>query len=448
MKKLVFAIQLIMLPLVLLAQENKGVIFQQDLSWQMVLNKAKEENKHIFIDAFATWCAPCKQMDAAVYPDSNVGSVMNAKFISVKVQMDSTANDNSLIKSWYKDAKKIRDQYKISGYPSYLFFSPNGKLVYKDLGYKDAGSFLKLVQFATDSERETFRSKLNDYINGERDYPHLGDLAIMTKKVLGNNKLALTIAEDYKLNYLDKLRADDFLTKDNIEFINQNGGIYLINSKDYLFHACSNQPEFIDSLINYNGYSTIVVHGVISKEEVQSRLFKDDQPLVKKPDWRGIKRNIEKKYPRIKVTDFILNEKISFYRRIKNWDLYTFYKSEHIKHHPPKVDGMEVFFALNEPAWDVFQRCDDQKSLKRALEWSELSIKLEGNNVQYLDTRANLLYKLGNIKDAIATEKLALEEEELNLIRNGKPQRSGFVAEFENNLKKMKAGLPTWPVVR
>ncbi len=69
---------------------EEGIAFEEGLSWQQVKEKALAANKHIFLDIFATWCGPCKQMDKQVYPNDTVGRFMNARFISVKVQMDST----------------------------------------------------------------------------------------------------------------------------------------------------------------------------------------------------------------------------------------------------------------------------------------------------------------------------------------------------------------------
>jgi len=87
--------------------ENKGIRFEQDLSWEQIKAKAKGENKYIFIDVYATWCGPCKMMDRDVYPNDIVGAVVNDQFISVKIQMDRTAYDNELVKRRYADARSL-----------------------------------------------------------------------------------------------------------------------------------------------------------------------------------------------------------------------------------------------------------------------------------------------------------------------------------------------------
>ncbi len=59
---------LFLLPLLAMAQENKGIQFLKDLSWEQILAKAAKENKFVFVDCYATWCVPCKTMDNNVYP--------------------------------------------------------------------------------------------------------------------------------------------------------------------------------------------------------------------------------------------------------------------------------------------------------------------------------------------------------------------------------------------
>lgn len=87
------------------AQEQAGIKFEKGLSWAQLKEKAKKENKYIFLDCFTTWCAPCKVMEQEVFTRKNVGDFFNASFINVKAQFDSTKNDNEEVRSWYPDVK-------------------------------------------------------------------------------------------------------------------------------------------------------------------------------------------------------------------------------------------------------------------------------------------------------------------------------------------------------
>lgn len=435
-------------PAILFAQEKIGINFRQDLSWVELLTKAKAEGKYIFIDAYTTWCGPCKMMENDVYKKKEVGDAINPQFITVKVQMDKTERDIDIVKKWYIDADMLRERFQIVAFPSFLFFSPDGQLVYKDLGYRNSEKFIKLAMFAVDPSRKNFRTQLAAYQKGERNFSIMPELSITTKALLGDKDLAFTIAKDYKENFLDKLNKDDFLKKENIQFINDNGSIALIHSTDYLFKSCYSQPQLIDSIIGDKGFSTSIVNGVIAKEEILQKLFKNDSAVALNPNWKLIKSEIMMKYPNVDAENLVFNEKIDFYRHIENWDCYTLYKSKQIRMSPPKSDGNEVFFGLNGPAWDVFLHCDNRKSLKRALLWIELALKLDKQNhrYQYIDTKANILYKLGNVNEAITCEKQAIDALEMNALKENRPRDVGGISNYQSIIKKMKAGLPTWPI--
>src|ERR1700744_114335 len=125
--------------------QDKGIHFTQGLSWQQIKEKARKENKYIFVDCYATWCAPCRRMDAEVYPDTTLGSFVNRRFISVKVQMDSTKKDQESIRVWYADAHEIQRGYKVNVLPTFLFFTPDGKLAHRSAGFSMSAHFLKLT---------------------------------------------------------------------------------------------------------------------------------------------------------------------------------------------------------------------------------------------------------------------------------------------------------------
>jgi len=89
---------------------------------------------------------------------------------------------------------------------------------------------------------------------------------------------------------------------------------------------------------------------------------------------------------------------------------------------------------LNNNAWMIFVKCKKKKILEKALKWSEMSINLCNNKIemsQFLDTKANLLYKLGMTKQAVSFEENAF-------------MLSGDFAGYLSTLNKMKIGMPTW----
>src|SRR5215468_4815310 len=131
-KQPLFTLAISLLPFLTQAQQNEpGIHFERLPNWNAVVAKAKQEHKYIFVDCYATWCGPCKTMDAEVYPNKEVGEVYNKDFISVKLQMDKTTNDDEQTKRWYKTAKTFNENYSISSLPTFLFFDENGNPLHK-----------------------------------------------------------------------------------------------------------------------------------------------------------------------------------------------------------------------------------------------------------------------------------------------------------------------------
>lgn len=420
------------------AQEGKGIHFDRSSSWSEILQRAKAEQKYIFIDAWATWCAPCKMMDERVYPDSAVGAAMNTQFINVKVQFDQTANDDAYTKSWYGDAKALNEKYKVSALPNFLFFTPDGELVHRGMGFQDPHQFISLAKFASDPKRKEYYALMKNYEAGKKDYTVLPGLITTTREIVGDKDKALAMAKDYKQNYLDTLPAATAITKDNLEFVGQYAS--LVHTNDQFFKAAYNEPALPDQLMDRDGWSAWLVTRTIRQDEIEKKLVKDGRPVAKHPNWKSIQSTIAKKYPKFDARKIMLDFQVTYYEAVdKNWKLWANALDQKIKLYPP-AQGMQSFMELNMNAWNTFLHCDDKSVLQKALAWSELSINgYEHKDVlQQLDTRANLLYKLGRKEEAVGQEKLALETSEK---MKGKP----FYEEFEETLQKMQAGEPTWP---
>lgn len=127
--------------------------------------KAKKENKPIFVDVYATWCGPCKNMAATSFVNSEVAALYNANFINVKVNGESVA----------EDGPKTMQAYQISAYPTLLYINPDGTLFRKVVGGMDVDALLKRGKEAMDpfnsltakARKAFFSSKQTekDYLN-------------------------------------------------------------------------------------------------------------------------------------------------------------------------------------------------------------------------------------------------------------------------------------------
>lgn len=84
-------------------------------SFASALTEAKRTGKPIFVDFYATWCGPCKYLDAVTYQDRRFVAE-SKKWVMVKVDAEKNAAN-----------VQLATKYKIEGFPSMLFLRPNGK---------------------------------------------------------------------------------------------------------------------------------------------------------------------------------------------------------------------------------------------------------------------------------------------------------------------------------
>jgi tetratricopeptide (TPR) repeat protein len=380
-------------------------------------------------------------MDVDVYLSEKVGDYMNKKFISVKVQMDSSKYDNEQVQKWYVDAKAFQLEYKITELPSFLFFSSDGELVHKAIGYKSIGSFITLASNANNPDKQYY-TLLKNYKQGMGSSDKLIYLATNASK-LGDRDLANEIIKHYFDKILPQLDDQQLLVKENIDFLTRFP--ILISTNSRFFNLCYKYPDKIDSIVGRQGVSKIFTYSVISNQEIWSKLFINNKPITNKPDWSNIYSNVSKKYNTQYATLLTNNAKLKFYRLIKDWRLFIVEKNKMLKEFPPKPGGgLEGdAWSLNVDAWDIFLTCDDKEVLRNALKWSELSIQLDSTNIQFYDTKANLLYKLGRVDEAIAWENKAIKMDNDNAKINGS-NKGAFFDEYIQVVDKMRKGIPTW----
>ncbi|WP_341228386.1 thioredoxin domain-containing protein [uncultured Arcticibacterium sp.] len=100
---------------------NTGIDFKlgETYSFESIKEEAVKADKIIFVDLFATWCGPCKKMEAEVFNQEAVGEKYNEAFVNYKVNIQSP------------EGAKVAKRYNINSYPTYLFLKPNGEVLYR-----------------------------------------------------------------------------------------------------------------------------------------------------------------------------------------------------------------------------------------------------------------------------------------------------------------------------
>ena len=95
------------------------------------LAKAKETGRPIMVDFFATWCGPCKMLDAETYSEVRVAAA-STNWIMVRIDVDKK--------------QALSSYYAVQSIPTILVLSPEGKELRREVGFIAPGPMLALLQ--------------------------------------------------------------------------------------------------------------------------------------------------------------------------------------------------------------------------------------------------------------------------------------------------------------
>lgn len=406
-----------------------GVDFQAGLTWSQIIAKAKLENKYIFVACYQSTCRSCFEMDADVYDNEEVAKIINQNFISIKVKIDTGGMNGECIKDWLAvDSELVNTHHHITSIPYYLFFSNRGEIIHCDLGYKNVFEFCATIKDALNPQRQYY-TLLRNYKEGIKEYNCIPYLVRFLEK-LDDDKLAHKLAFDYTEHYLFALNERVIFTKEDIYFV----ASYLQSSTQKGFKFFLNNKSKIDHIVQEGGFAEKVVDDIIYKEDIYPKLQVDRNNKTREPEWSKMERQLRSSYTESDAQNTILNAKIRWCGYFKSWPELA--KWQIIKLEKNSVSGVDTSAgARNEVNnlifTDVFVHCKKRALLRRAVRLQERIVNQDKNTPEYMDTYANLLYKLGKRNKAILFETSA------HLL---KPK----LTDISENLIKMKNGRPTW----
>jgi thioredoxin-related protein len=160
--------------------QAQGIVFFNG-TWDEAVKAAKEQEKPLFVDAYTTWCGPCKMMAQNVFPDEEVGAYFNRNFICIQIDMEKA------------DGLKFGRNYPVNAYPTLYFVDFDGKTIKKSVGAMQATGFLDFGKKVINSiDRSVELEKA--YTAGNRDPQFILNYIRALNK---SNKPSLRVANDY-----------------------------------------------------------------------------------------------------------------------------------------------------------------------------------------------------------------------------------------------------------
>lgn len=395
--------------------QQKGIVFINTGHWEAIVAQAKVQNKYIFVDCFTTWCGPCRYMSDVIFPTKEVGDFFNKNYISVALQIDSTSKDSPQTKFRYTDASYIKSLYNVEAFPTYLFFSPDGEIVHKIIGGSDATAFIEIGKAAM-SPQTQYYTQLKKYQTGQWDNEFLKRLTLLSMESFEDSN-RMKFAKEYIRSMPDLIKNSDL-----IQFVFQTTR----NIRDTGFRLMLNNLNAFEHIIGKDqlhiSIKTIIFEG-------ESDYNADTWDSWTEQKWLSYSKGLAEKYPAVanEAVDFI---KFVVFERTDQWLKFAKIVEKNIR-----LSTLSKR-QLNDYAWSVFKKCDDKVILEKALKWSKNSFQSSGPiEPGFIDTYANLLYKLGKNKKALEWE---LKAQNI-AIEQGAGKDWG-----EDVIKKIKAHEKTW----
>ncbi len=340
-------------------------------TWPEALEKAKKEELLIFVDAYASWCGPCKRMAAQTFPDPKAGEFFNANFLNLKIDMEKPEN------------AEFAQKYPVNSYPTLMFIDAEGTIVLKEVGGKNVDQLLETGRKALGKNDKSidFEKK---YAEGDRDPKMLFNYV---RALNAAGKPSLKITNEY-LN-----SQEDLSSEFNLKFI--------------LEGTVEADSRVFDLLVKHRDQ----IVAVSSAEAVNARVEKACKKTVSKAIEFKDKALLEEAKNKMKIGNpdrvavFAYEADMAYAKAVKDPSLLLKtaqnYQKTEVKNNSAKLHDLSVTLIRAFP--------EDKKVLKTAEKWAKKAAQ-NGGLAEYWMTLAGVYKLQGNTAKARSTAEFAKKE--------------------------------------
>lgn len=331
--------------------------------------QAAKEHKIIFMDAYTSWCGPCKRMAKDVFSDAEVGKFFNKHFINIKVDMEKG------------EGPRLAGKYRVNSYPTLLFLDEKGEVVHAAKGGRPADQFLGLGKIALGKNDKSDEYE-KQYEEGKRDPVFLRAYAYA---LLNSAKPNLKIANEYLKT------QDNFSSKENLEFLFD----FANEADSKIFDLAVEHKEAIIKLK--------------SAEAFQEQLKAACNATIDKAIEFKVADLLDEAKDKMKTADpkyakeYALLADVKYAAGTKEVADYTKYADKYLKKYAKK-DAK----TLNQYARNVLMQTNEAKLLETAEKWAKEATAID-YKVEYLRTHSAILNKLGRTEEAQKVDAKANE---------------------------------------
>ena len=373
--------------------QNRSIVFV-DKPWAEVIEMAKSQKTLIFLDAYTSWCGPCKWMAANMFTNDSIADYYNKTFVCAHFDMEKGEGVN------------LSQIYQVRAYPTLMFIDAEGALVHKRVGAPQKVSDYFEMGVTALTPGEGFAAYQKKYNDGNRDPKFL-------MRYFERLQGAYMPVNGPLSQYFESLPETDLLKPDNWKMI------YLyssdMDSKEIIYlqkHQKEFEKRFTPDSVNQKLFSVYLQSIVML---MRSRNFTEEAFTAMKEKVKATGySDAGKVIFTSEMNLYQMKAEVNNYLELIYKDLDTYYGND--------------FSVLNDIAWNVLQLTTDQKYIDKAATWAKKSVSLHSTSKNN-DTYAHFLFKSGNKSEAVKYETAAIEL--------AKKEKVAF-NEYEDNLKKFQ----------